>query len=346
MEKAEDKSSWLGAQKHYSVTHAVWDCEAITNPTVKIVALELAHRWPNIFPSIATIAQRCCLKPRSVRYALKQLVEVEIIHVDRRFRKNGGQTSSVYGFVGVAIPSLGKQRGGGGGGHEMPGGSADRAEGGVHQVHPLGVHDVPPMKDPGVTRKLKVVADRRISGSTRRTRATPTAATRFRSLDGWKVSAALRAEWLKVAALPCAEAQALELLERRVQRLRRRAGIGGASGLTDRDGYVRDHFEQWGAWERENLEKAQRRAAAGVPSSERAGGRGVGSPPERSAALKGFPMWVRDEHLQRVRPTGQDLRELAREWARSHHIPPRNLDLSVASQAFDQWLRRRLKAAA
>jgi hypothetical protein len=142
----------------------------------------------------------------------------------------------------------------------------------VQEVHPLGVQEVHPIKDQGLTYKLKVVAEARTRGSRpakRRTNATP--ATFFTSLDGWEISDALRAEWLQISALPCTAPQALALLEARVSRLRRRP-IGGAKGVTDRDGYVRDHLEQWGRWERENLEKAQRRAGLAPRTSFHGGG--------------------------------------------------------------------------
>lgn len=360
MDKAEDSSrSWI-RQHHASVAHMVMASDLITEPYDKLVALELALRFPHIFPSAATIAENCCISRRSVFVSLGRLATLGVLEIQKRARRNGGQTSSLYRFVGVEIPELGRRGGGGGGVQDEHGGGvqgnhqggAAGAGGGVQAVHPLGVRELHPHKGKQGSYKLKVVGVARTRASsappsTRRTRATTPAPTvLFDSLKGWELSDELRSEWLQLARLPCSKARALELLEARITR-KRRGRIGGASGgVADRDGYIRDHFDQWAVWERENLEKGQRGAAAGPCSSDRDRAKGVAAPPQRAAALKGFPLWVGDRHLALVRSDGQELRARAREWSRQHHIPPSSLDVSIAAQSFEQWLRRRLKAAA
>jgi hypothetical protein len=349
MQKAEDqRDSWI-KQEYRTVAEAVLDSDRIESPMDKLVALDLATRFPHIYPSVDTIAERCCLSRSTVFAALKSLVRLDVIEIEKRYRGNGSTTSSRYRFVDVSIPSYRKRSSDGGGGvRETDQGGASSGPPGVQEADPLGVQEADPQSLKSRRSNLRVVDRARAtspSARTRRTRETPPRV--FVSLKGWHCTEALRAEWLAVAKLPCSSAEALRILEARISELRVKR-IGGASGVTDRAAYVRNHFETWARWGAENLEKAQRRAAFGPSSSDRSPARSVATPPPRSAALKGFPPWVSEQHLGRLRSLGQEgqLRALVRDFRKQHHIPPDNLDTSIAAQSFDHFLRRRVRAAA
>lgn len=114
--------------------------------------------------------------------------------------------------------------------------------------------------------------------------------------------------------------------------------VGGARGIfaDQLHSYLRGMFGKWRTWEETDRAKAAQKGSGAAPPPP------VPSP-ER---MKGWPAWVRKSVAERVTAEGRDVRALAKLFARTHHIPPQNLDLPVAAQAFEQFLERVRKEAA
>jgi hypothetical protein len=91
----------LKAQAFYDLFDAVWALDI--DPTAKFVALRLARHWPHIFPGLQSLAKWTGYDERTVRRALRRLQDDGVITVTQR-----AGSSSVYAFVGVSIPALGK----------------------------------------------------------------------------------------------------------------------------------------------------------------------------------------------------------------------------------------------
>lgn len=102
--------------------------------------------------------------------------------------------------------------------------------------------------------------------------------------------------------------------------------IGGTRGvLEDKlDDYVRSFFGKWRTWASTDRYKAMQ-AQPAMPKPER---------------IQGYPAWVSKEQLTLAKAKGWNLKKLAKEFALGHHIPPNNLDVSVAALAFSQFLER------
>jgi hypothetical protein len=113
--------------------------------------------------------------------------------------------------------------------------------------------------------------------------------------------------------------------------------VGGARGIFEDqlDGYVRSMFGRWRTWEETDRARAREKATGSplppLPPAER---------------VKGLPAWIRKAVATQVKSEGRDVVALAKNFARTHHIPPNNLDVAVAAQAFEQYLERVRKEAA
>lgn len=113
--------------------------------------------------------------------------------------------------------------------------------------------------------------------------------------------------------------------------------VGGARGIfPDRiEGYVRGLFGSWKTWEETDRAKALVKAT-GSPLP----------PPAATERVPGWPKWIRKSVAAQLKAEGRDVRALAKLFAKTHHINPSNLDVSVAAQAFEQYLERVRKEAA
>lgn len=110
----------------------VWDLQTESH-TQKLVLLALADNANDeggCWPAIGTIAQKCNLCVRAVRYQIDRLEEMQIISLEHRFTKEGRQTSNFYRL------HLGLHEVQGGGLHEVHGSTASDAQTGVLGVHP------------------------------------------------------------------------------------------------------------------------------------------------------------------------------------------------------------------
>lgn len=87
--------------QYRSIRDAVWACDVISG-RAKLVALRLVEHWPRIFPSLASLVKFTGLSERTVREALRELEERNVIQTQHR-----PGSSSTYSFVGVSIPALG-----------------------------------------------------------------------------------------------------------------------------------------------------------------------------------------------------------------------------------------------
>lgn len=108
--------------------------------------------------------------------------------------------------------------------------------------------------------------------------------------------------------------------------------IGGTRGVFEDalEDYVRGFFGKWRTWE--ETDRAKATSATRRPWEE---------PPaeEPKDLVAGMPRWVRQRHMVLVDAPGR-LRQLAKKFARTHHIPPDSLDVNIALQAFDQFLAK------
>lgn len=140
----------------------------------------------------------------------------------------------------------------------------------------------------------------------------------------WQPSESLRAD---------AAIAGVARLDERLMSLRS-GPIGGVRGVFERDleDYVRSFFGKWRTWEETDRAKeaASKERASKKPWEEPAA-----KPPED--LVKGFPRWVRQRHEALAGSTAK-LRQAAKRFAQSHHIPPDNLDVNLAAQAFEQFL--------
>ena len=114
--------------------------------------------------------------------------------------------------------------------------------------------------------------------------------------------------------------------------------VGGARGIfpDQLDAYIRGQFGRWRTWE--ETDRARRVDIATVNP-----GLTAPAPAER---VKGWPAWVRRSQVEKLKAEGRDAAALAKLFARTHHIPPNNLDVAVAAQAFEQFVERVRKEAA
>ena len=81
-----------------------WAWSLPLRPTTKLVLMSLsdvANDLGECFPSIKYIATRCCISTRHTRREIQKLVELRLMEVETRFRKDGSHTSNLYQ---LAIP--------------------------------------------------------------------------------------------------------------------------------------------------------------------------------------------------------------------------------------------------
>lgn len=145
------------------------------------------------------------------------------------------------------------------------------------------------------------------------------------------------AEWILPDEL-LVEARAAGVQNPQAHLDRLKAGpVGGARGIFEDnlEGYVRSMFGKWRTWEETDRAKA-REKLTGSPLP----------PPPAAERVKGLPSWVRKTMADRVTSEGRDIVALAKNFARTHHINPKTLDVAVAAQAFEQYLERVRKEAA
>lgn len=110
--------------------------------------------------------------------------------------------------------------------------------------------------------------------------------------------------------------------------------VGGRRGIFEDNlpAYVRSMFGKWRTWEETDRAKVMPKGEAPTVT-----------PADR---VKGLPAWVRKSQAEKAAIEGRDIRALAQNFARTHHINPKNLDVNLAAQAFEQYLERVRKEAA
>lgn len=84
-----------------------WAWSLPLRPTTKLVLMSLsdvANDLGECFPSIRYIATRCCISTRHTRREIKKLVELELLEIETRYRKDGSKTSNLYL---LSLPQIG-----------------------------------------------------------------------------------------------------------------------------------------------------------------------------------------------------------------------------------------------
>lgn len=76
-----------------------WAWEQRLPPNSKLILMALADSADEIgkcWPRVRLIAEKCCASERTVQRVLKELEERGFLHIERRFRGDGGQSSNAY----------------------------------------------------------------------------------------------------------------------------------------------------------------------------------------------------------------------------------------------------------
>ena len=84
-----------------------WAWSLPLKPTTKLILMSLsdvANDLGECFPSIKYIAERCCISTRHTKREIQKLVELRLLEVKKRLRKDGSHTSNLYL---LAIPKTG-----------------------------------------------------------------------------------------------------------------------------------------------------------------------------------------------------------------------------------------------
>jgi len=142
------------------------------------------------------------------------------------------------------------------------------------------------------------------------------------------------AEWILSDELR-ADAKIAGVLNPDAHLERLKAGpVGGARGIFEDnlERYIRSMFGKWRTWEETDRAKLMPKGEAPAVT-----------PADR---VKGLPGWVRKSQAEKATAEGREIRALAMNFARTHHINPKNLDVNLAAQAFEQYLERVRKEAA
>jgi hypothetical protein len=144
--------------------------------------------------------------------------------------------------------------------------------------------------------------------------------TVWRTLKGWTMSDALRAEALAAGVHP-------DDIEPRLAELGN-GPIGGTRGVLDRDAYVRSQFGKWRTWGETERAKAQQ-AAQAPPGARFSGGAGVRWEPN-------------GKHKRYAKERGLDLAKHAAEYIRSGE--PQERSIKDADRAFGLRLQAAFEA--
>lgn len=122
----------------------------------------------------------------------------------------------------------------------------------------------------------------------------------------------------------------------------KRGPVGGQRGIFPEDllDYIRSQFPKWRTWEETDRAKAAN--AASKPWQREP----EPPPPPPPPKVAGMPAWVRESHMTFTAMHKLDLKTEAKAFAKSHHIPPRNLRPTDAAEAFTHYLLGRVTEAA
>lgn len=146
----------------------------------------------------------------------------------------------------------------------------------------------------------------------------------YHTLDGWEMSAELRAAAI-MAGVPD--------IDERVASART-LRLAAPHGTTDRDKWVRAQFPKWKRWR----EEAQAKQSYGRAPAD--------APKPKPPRVKGCPEWVRESHEAMCRAEGHDVRREAMAWSKTHHIKPGTLDRNIAAAAFTDHLEKLFRKGA
>ncbi len=86
-----------------------WAWEQRLPPNSKLILMALADSADEIgkcWPRVRLIAEKCCASERTVQRVLKELEERGFLHIERRFRGDGGQSSNAYYLCLESPPSI------------------------------------------------------------------------------------------------------------------------------------------------------------------------------------------------------------------------------------------------
>ncbi|WP_082824189.1 MULTISPECIES: helix-turn-helix domain-containing protein [Betaproteobacteria] len=84
-----------------------WAWEQRLPPNSKLILMALADAADEVgqcWPRVRLIAEKCCTSERTVQRVLKELEAAGFLHIERNYRKDGGQSSNVYSLS-LAPPS-------------------------------------------------------------------------------------------------------------------------------------------------------------------------------------------------------------------------------------------------
>lgn len=97
----------LSGRKYVNIDYGVLHDTKHFNKVYEKMVYVMLCKWADFqtkdsFPSIPTLAKECCCSENSVRSAVKKLVELKLINVQVRKRKDGsGQSSNLYTILKV-----------------------------------------------------------------------------------------------------------------------------------------------------------------------------------------------------------------------------------------------------
>ena len=82
-----------------SIAAMHWAWHQALKPVPKLILMALADAADDqgvCWPSIPTVARKCCLSKRTIQRTLQDLVNGGWLQVEPRFRKDGSRTSNSY----------------------------------------------------------------------------------------------------------------------------------------------------------------------------------------------------------------------------------------------------------
>lgn len=93
----------------YAVSTFLFDCPnldiSLKAKTVMSYLTFRSNKQNTCFPALKTIAQGCSLSLSSVKRAIKELLGLNLVRKNKRYREDGGQTSNLYTILADELPS-------------------------------------------------------------------------------------------------------------------------------------------------------------------------------------------------------------------------------------------------
>jgi len=92
-----------------STEASAWAWKQRLSPASKLILMALAGAADAVgicWPRVRLIAEKACTSPRTVQRVLKELEVNGLLQIERKYRKDGGQSSNVYRLNLAFPPSI------------------------------------------------------------------------------------------------------------------------------------------------------------------------------------------------------------------------------------------------